>query len=54
MFEELMTAMQKEPIASAIIFMGFVYGLLKLTGIWEWLPRKIFGEKEWLTKKEKR
>lgn len=46
MFEELMIAMRKEPIASVLFLMASLYFLLKSTGLWDWLPRKIFGDKD--------
>lgn len=43
--KELIISMQKEPIASALFLMVALYYLLKATGLWDWLPEKIYWRK---------
>lgn len=32
-----------EPLASALVIMLLVFTTLKITGLWEWLPKKIMS-----------
>lgn len=37
--------LNNEPVASTLVLIWLSYMFLKLTGLWYWLPNKIYGVK---------
>ena len=43
MIEKIIEMYNSEPIAISIGIMIFGYVILRITGLWEWLPNKIYN-----------